>query len=306
MLRSALEQMLDGVGGLREVVKPGARVGIKTNLTGTWWQSPETPPATELFVTHPAVVEALGELLLDAGAGQIYILDGLGDPGNFDKWGYTEVAQRLGAQLIDLCMPAPYPDFVRMPVKPNPFVYDAFLLNGVLGELDMLASVAKLKVHSMGDVTLALKNMFGLAPISKYRQRVVDNNRSEFHQSWSYDPRFSRIIVDLCQVRPIHLAVIDGIFSAEGGTGPWDPGLSQVKPGLLVAGKDPVATDAMATAVMGFDPQAADRTSPFLHCDNYLALANQVGLGTHLLDQIDVIGESIEQVKFPFKPVSYN
>ena len=303
-LRTAMEKMLEGIGGLGDLIRPGARVGLKVNLTGgTWWDSPDKPPSTELFVTHPAVAAVLGELLLDAGAGRLLILDGLGDERNFAAWGYTEVARQLGAELVDLCQPGPYPEFARLPVQPHPFVYETFTLNRALAELDVLVSVAKMKVHSISGVTLALKNMIGIAPISRYRRREQDNHRSEFHESTTYDRRLPRVVLDLCQACPIHLAVIDGVITAEGGAGPWDPGLSQVQPGLLVASKDPVAADAVGAALMGFDPTAPDGDRPFEKCDNYLALANETGLGAHRLEEIGVAGAAIEEVRFPFKGV---
>ena len=66
-----------------------------------------------------------------------------------------------------------------------------------------------------------------------------------------------RVVVDLNRVRPIHLALIDGIKTVEAGEGPWIKTMAPVAPGVLVAGKNPVATDAVAAAVMGFDPTAA-------------------------------------------------
>jgi uncharacterized protein (DUF362 family) len=107
----------------------------------------------------------------------------------------------------------------------------------------------------------------------------------------------------LCQACPIHLAVIDGVITAEGGAGPWDPGLSQVKPGLLVASKDPVAADSVGAALMDFDPSAPDGSRPFEKCDNYLALAAEAGLGAYRLEEIGVAGAAIDEVKFPFKGV---
>jgi uncharacterized protein (DUF362 family) len=67
LLRTELERMLEGIGGLADLVRPGARVAIKPNLTGgTWWDASLPAPAPELFVTHPALVQALAEILLDA------------------------------------------------------------------------------------------------------------------------------------------------------------------------------------------------------------------------------------------------
>jgi hypothetical protein len=162
LLRREMERMLSATGLSSNRVKPGARVGIKVNLTGgTWWDAEGKPPATELFVTHPAVVGVLGELLLDLGAGTLTILDGLGDETNFQKWGYVEMAKPLGAKLLDLCKPDPYTSFKSFPVGPKAFLYDRFDLNAALGEFDVFLSVGKMKCHSTTGVTLSLKNLIG-------------------------------------------------------------------------------------------------------------------------------------------------
>jgi uncharacterized protein (DUF362 family) len=301
-LRAELERMLKGIGGPGEWIKPGARVGIKVNLTGeTTYDGPGKIPANELFVTHPAVVEALGEILKDAGASQLVIVDGLGDVRCFERWGYTEMAKRLGAELVDLCQPAPYPGYKIFQVGKDALVYDYFYLNGRLAEIDGLISVGKLKCHSTTGVTLSMKNLIGLAPISEYRRSEADNNRSFFHGDASHDTRLPGVIMDLNRAVPVRLALIDGILTCEGGPGPWQT-LSQVKPGVLLAGKDPVATDAVGTAVMGYNPEAPAGSSPFMHGENYMAMAHQLGLGTNLLDDIRTVGKTVEEVRTVFKP----
>jgi uncharacterized protein (DUF362 family) len=301
VIRPALEAMLAGLGGLDKLVKSGARVGIKVNLTGgTWWDSPDKPPATEYFVTHPAVTRVLCELLHDLGASSITIMDGLGDETSFDKWGYSAMAAPLGAKLIDLCQPKPYAGFMKIPVGPQAQVYDHFTLHPVLTEIDVFISVGKMKTHSIGGVTLSMKNLFGLAPISYYRRSSAENNRSFFHEGTSFDARLAKIILDLNLVRPIHLAVIDGIMTADRGAGPWDAAMTQVKPGVLAAGFDPVATDAAVASVMGFDPTAQAPNAPFVHTENYLSLAHDLGIGTNLPEEIGLEGEPLESVSFPF------
>ena len=300
-LRPVLEGMLAGLGGLGNLIKSGARVGIKVNLTGgTWWDTPDKPPANEFFVTHPTVVGVLCELLRDLGASRLLIMDGLGDESSFSKWGYIAMAAPLNADLIDLCKPDPHPAFVSVPVGPQAQVFDQFAFNPSLTEIDVFISVAKMKTHSVGGVTLAMKNLFGLAPTSLYRRAEADNNRSLFHESGPFDSRLSKIILDLNLARATHLAVIDGIMTADRGAGPWDQELTQVRPGVLAAGLDVVATDAITTSVMDFDPTATAHTAPFLHTENYLSLARELGLGTNLPAEIGIIGESVESVKFPF------
>lgn len=303
-LRSTLENMIQNLGGLSDVIRPGARVTIKSNLTGGTWSDPTLPaPATELFVTHPAVVQALCELLIDAGAGQIRIVDGLGDEANFRAWGYTEIASRVNAELIDLCTPAPYNDFVMFPVGPGRYVYDVFYMNAALKEVDVFISFAKMKCHGTAGVTLSLKNLIGLPPIRLYRRDPNQNHRSAFHESEVYDRRLPRVAIDLNLAMPVHMSFIDGIKTVEAGAGAWDPGYHPVQPGLIVASKNPVAADAVASALMGFDPDAPSGSHPFSYADNHLFLAREAGLGTNRLNEIDVVGGDIADLIFPFRAV---
>jgi hypothetical protein len=56
---------------------------------------------------------------------------------------------------------------------------------------------------------------------------------------------------------------------------------------------NPVATDAVSMAVMGFDPMARRGAVPFADCDSTLELAEQSGLGTRDLRRIEVAGTPI-------------
>jgi len=260
-------------------------------------------PAVESFATHPEGGRALGEALRDAGAGQLYVVEAVYEWESFSAWGYEEVAAGLGATLIDLNAPHPYGDFVSAPVGEGWYVYPDYTLNPILGEVDVFVSIAKMKCHWSCGVTLSMKNLIGLVPVSHYCCGSDHVNRSDLHGcDGEFKTRLPGVIVDLNRVRPIHLAVIDGIKTVEAGEGPWIETMAAVAPGVLVAGKNPVATDAVATAVMGFDPGAAYPSAPFLRSDNHLSLASEMGLGTHQLEQVEVVGAAIEDVRYEFRP----
>jgi uncharacterized protein (DUF362 family) len=111
-----------------------------------------------------------------------------------------------------------------------------------------------------------------------------------------------RITAEMAMARPIHLAVIDGIETITGGEGPWvGRKVRHVAPGLLIAGLDPVATDAVAAAAMGFDPRAPRGAAPFETCDNTLLLAEEMGAGTADLRKIEVRGLALAEAVFPFR-----
>jgi uncharacterized protein (DUF362 family) len=186
--------------------------------------------------------------------------------------------------------------------------------------------MAKLKNHATCGVTLSLKNCFGNSPASIYgddagkdepnekptsgRGAVFHAGKrppsksapQELHPESSRDAgyRVPRIVADLNAARPVDLAIIDGIESISGGEGPWINGLKLVQPGVLIAGANAVNTDAVATAVMGYDPRAVRGTKPFVTCDNTLLLAEAHGIGSTDLKRIEVIGVSIEKALYKY------
>jgi uncharacterized protein (DUF362 family) len=92
------------------------------------------------------------------------------------------------------------------------------------------------------------------------------------------------------RVKP-HLSVVDG-FVAMHREGPKHG--TPARLGVVVAGTDAVAVDAVAAAVMGFDPRKI----------SYLAYAESAGLGVVDLGAIRVVGQPIESVRRELVPHS--
>jgi hypothetical protein len=171
-----------------------------------------------------------------------------------------------------------------------------------------------------------MKNCFGLTPCTIYgtgagidepsiipkggRSLVHDGSRQPSKSApQEKDPstprqdtyRVPRTIVDLISARPIHLAIVEGIKTMTGGEGPWVSGnLLPVAPGIIVAGTNPVTTDAVCMALMGFDPMANRGTPPFERCGSTLGLAEDAGVGTRDLTRIEIIGTKIADARFDF------
>jgi uncharacterized protein (DUF362 family) len=307
MVRRQVQAALDSLGGLGDVLRPGARVALKVNLTGgTSCPLVGNRPRIESYWTHPAVVQAVGELLRDAGAKELYIVEGLFTADTYAQGGYVEVAQRLAATLVDLNYPAPYKSYYTASVGPSPLIYESFSFNRVLDNVDVFVSVPKLKCHYCCGVTLSMKNLIGLGPLQLYCRAPSDGGRSAFHVGATgkedYKSRLPRVVVDLNQARPIHLAVLDGISTMDGGENGYNLGTHLQSPGVLLAGKNAVAVDAVATAVMGFDPTVDYPNAPFLRGDNHLSLAQGLGLGTHHLEEIAIRGAPLAEVRQKFVP----
>lgn len=204
---------------------------------------------------------------------------------------------------------------------PSGSIYSQFSVNRAYYDTDVLISLAKLKMHVIGGVTLSMKNLYGMTPLSLYgTQRNLGEDAMGYrltmhegaaglpgqlsgNESLGITSRVPRTVIDEVSARPIDLAIIDGISSLSGGEGPWneDEGytLAATDPRLLIMGWNPVATDAVATAVMGFDPLSAAATGPFPG-DNQIALAYGRGLGEANLDQLDVRGLSVAEARYPY------
>ncbi len=306
LIRERVTAMIDQLGGLDDVVRSGDRVAIKTNLTGgAWADAVLGKSSTEVHITHPAVTRALVEAVLDAGAKEVFIVEAVYDQESWSAWGNTALAREYEqVTLVNLNDPRPYDDFVSVPVGENWLVYDSLLMHPLLTEVDVVMSVAKMKCHATAGITLGMKNMFGVVPMHAYRMSDSDTHRSALHGPGNQGMiRVPSVIMDIVRARPIDFVLIDGVKTAEGSEGPWNEDFNQKIAKVLVAGKGMVETDAVAAAVMGFDPAAPSFVqAPFRYCLNHLQLAEALGLGTIALDQIEVVGATIEEVQTRFRP----
>jgi uncharacterized protein (DUF362 family) len=116
--------------------------------------------------------------------------------------------------------------------------------------------------------------------------------------------RIPRIVAELCTARPVHLAIIDGVKSATGAeTNYGSRPQAAVNPGVLIAGTNCVATDAVAMAVMGYDPMAVRGTAPFASSDSMLQLGEGLGIGMRDMSRNEVVGVPVSQVVFSYSAV---
>lgn len=299
---SLVREMIENLGGLDDTIKPGDSVAIKTNLTGGVKSGslPGIEPV-DSFVTHPEVVRALTKEVKAAGASEIFIVEAVYQWDSYIQWGYEEIAEDTGAILVDLNDSKPYTDFQEVEVGAGSFIYDSFVFNPIINEVDVFMSVSKMKNHYLAGVTHTMKNLYGLVPYRYYRLKDKDEHRSGFHGVGEETrSRLPRIIMDLVRARPIDFSLIDGIKTTQGGEGPWIKTLAKIEPGLLVAGKNCVATDTVGTALMGHDPIAEYPHAPYFRCDNHLNIAAALGLGTNRLEEIEILGPPIKKAKKRF------
>ena len=332
-LEEAVARLFDQLGGLGRLVK-GKTVTIKLNLTGSPALRFEGRPLGTTHYVHPRVVGAVVRAMGQAGARRIRLVESCWATGGpmeeflLDSgWPVRALASAApGVEFENTNNRGKFGRYVRFKVARGAWIYPAYDLNAAYEQTDVFVSLAKLKNHETCGVTLSLKNCFGITPASIYGDDAGRDEPNEnptkgradvFHfgkrppsrsapqeqdPSSSRDPgyRVPRITAELVSARPVDLAIIDGIQTVTGGEGPWIRGLKFVEPGLLIAGLNPVCTDAVTMAVMGYDPQAGRGAPPFRRCDNTLKLAESLGVGTTDLRRIEVRGLTIEQARFPF------
>jgi uncharacterized protein (DUF362 family) len=328
-----MRKMFDQLGGLGRLVK-GKTVAIKINLTGSPTYRLGYLPLEDTHYTHPHVIAAAASLMAQAGARRIRLLESpwsTADP-------VEEYLLRANWEPRDILAAAPNVEFentnylgtgkkyTRLTVPFGGYVFPAFDLNHSYADCDVFVSLTKMKEHATAGITLSMKNCFGLTPCTIYGadagidepSETPKGSRTTVHAGDRQpsrsappekDPRSPRLdtwrvprtVVDLVAARPVDLAIVEGIKTMTGGEGPWVEGdLKPVSPGVILAGLNPVSTDAVAMAVMGFDPMADRGTPPFESCDSTLKLAEAAGIGTRDLQRIEVAGASIAEVMFDF------
>ena len=103
----------------------------------------------------------------------------------------------------------------------------------------------------------------------------------------------------------MHLT-IDGVKSATGAeTNYGSRPQAAVNPGVLIAGAtNCVATDAVAMAVMGYDPMAVRGAAPFASSGySMLQLGESLGIGMRDMSRNEVVGVPVSQVVFSYSAV---
>jgi uncharacterized protein (DUF362 family) len=244
-----------------------SRVLIKVNfITTKTWDTGAT--------TDPMVVEAIILKLKDLPV-EVNVVESDATMTNADKayeaTGMKEMCERNNVKFLNLRYQK---DKVKIPI-PDGETLKSITVPRIVTESAVI-SAAKLKTHMATKVTLGMKNMFGLLP---------DKFKGKYHMNG-----ISKVVVDINTAIKPALTVIDGFVGMEGrGPSDGDP----VKMDLIIAGRDVVATDATGARVMGFDPKEI----------SHIRTAAEKGLGN--IDNIEIVGSKLEDVKKEFKQAKY-
>ena len=230
-VKPALEEALNAVNGL-DFVKPGMKIIIKPNLVS--FKKPDAAATT-----HPALLEALVEMLLARGA-DVTIGDSPGGPHSPPLLNRVYAAtgmdrlEKLGAKL-NRNMNEKTVDFPEGKVLKN-FTYTEYL-----DEADAIIDFCKLKSHGMLGMSAAVKNLFGTIPGLK---------KPEVHYKFQNDAEFADMLVDLNEYFKPRLAICDAVVGME-GNGPTAGTPRQI--GAIIASKSTYYADVVGAELIGMN-----------------------------------------------------
>jgi len=259
-IRNAVEKAVDLVGGIKQVVKPGQKVLINPS-----WVTSVTK-REEAAITLPEVSKAVADLVKDANASPIIAESsavGIDTEKVIFESGYKDLRE-LGYEVIDLKKTP----VVTVPVQ-NGKIFSEIQTFQLVKEADVIIPVAKLKTHDQAELTISIKKLKGL---------LSDKYKREFHLQGVFEG-----CIDWLSVLKPQLAIVDAIYCQE-GLGPIFGKVVEMD--LILAGRDPVAVDAVCGFITGFERDEVPITRE----------AADRGLGVADRDNIEVVGESIESV----------
>ncbi len=235
----------------------GKRVLIKPNVL-------RASRAEEGIVTHPAVLRAVVEKVAEMQPQSLVVGD---NPGLFN-YGANEAAFEAaglmgasGGHYQNIGLDAVAVDF-------NPRFMPTVNLSRAILEAEVVISLPTFKTHGLTVMTGAIKNCYGYLPGAQ---------KAKLHRIAGAAEPFHDLIVDVFRLRVPDLFIVDAVVGME-GNGPACSDLRDI--GMILAGDNAVAVDAVMAVMMGVDPGRL----------RFLRQAKAAGLGDFDPDSINIEG----------------
>ncbi|MBE0477720.1 DUF362 domain-containing protein [Candidatus Aerophobetes bacterium] len=263
----AVRESVELAGGMRGIVNPGDKVILKVNVLNA--DVPE-----KAVTTHPAIAKAVIRLVKKAG-GIPFLGDAPGIAYTYEDareaWqatGLKKAAEEEGVEIVN------FKQVKEIKTSVNKRVPVLHIAKDVM-DADAVISLPKLKTHSFTLFTGAIKNLYGTIP--GFRKK-------ELHALAPKPEAFAELVVDILAAVKPKLAVMDAIVGME-GFGPAAGSPRRI--GLVMASKDMVAVDAVASYIIGYNPLDVEITR----------VAYERGFGEARIEKLDIRGEKLEEVK---------
>ena len=307
MVRLAIQFGVKGEEGL-SAIGPGEWVVIKPDITSCFGLKTNDATATYVpgAVTDLRLVRSLIDYLIENKHGRrITIAEGApfwksrehSDQavdgwttdwdGIYDGLSYTGLIESLSDRYPDIefgLVDLNFDEVIETPVQGQPLAANnrdaMYSLPATIQECDRLISVSPLKTDPRTGVSLSVANYHGVAPGSQYgfpKQGLDGLGEAD------------AVIADLFSLRPADYAIVGGSWGVEANS--EGRGAHSVRHNVIMAGANAVAVDAVAAAVMGFDPTKIE----------HLRYAETLGLGVCDTDTLWTRGAEISDVRRLFR-----
>ena len=261
---------------LEEAVQP---FGLDRMVSGkSVWLKPNFVRPNYRFnpavCSDPRAVSALGTILQDSGAKEVWVGDNPGvglsfkdairDIPGADKW------ENYGLK------PFFYEDYEQVEIElPGAKLFRRMIVPRKMLEFEAFINLAKIKTHMHVVASLGIKNLYGL---------LSDNQRMTFHRQ---DVNL-KVVEILSRFTP-DLTVLEGIWGLEGQAPICGEAVKDFN--TIIVGDNPLAVDAAGCETMGIAPQELTTNR----------IAHIKGLGPIDLADMELSGTPIEQVRRYFK-----
>lgn len=264
-LKPVFFDVFDALAG--GMVKKRSRVLIKPNLL-----APASPD--KAIVTHPLIVRAAVEYVLDKGAHPV--ISDSPATASFEKIlmesGIKSTLEGLNVEFKEF--KKAFSVEVGKPFGKIEIAEEA--LNA-----DLFINLPKLKTHSQMLLTLGVKNLFGC---------IVGMKKPEWHLRAGTDREmFARLLVRIYQAVKPSVTIIDGILAME-GQGPGRSGEPR-EIGIIAGSRDAASLDIALCKMLGIKPEKL--------------LTNKIVIEDGIADEdIEIDGDMPEITGFKFPEMS--
>ncbi|HWR61262.1 MAG TPA: DUF362 domain-containing protein [Clostridia bacterium] len=262
---NCMEEALDMIAA-GSIIKQGDAVVITANMV-------DNKAASTGTVVHPDLLRKLIRYLKRFKPSRIVVAAGSGGAPTrqvFEEIGFNRVISEEEAEFVDLNY-GPYTE-----ISLNHDIVPATKLNKLCEEMDVHISFTPIKMHKEATVSLGIKNMALSWPPAEIHG--MPKKKLGIHED------LHNFIAAMGEAMPIDITILTGMNGMV-WTGPSDG--KAVSSNLIVAGTDPVATDAVAARLMGLLPQAV----------HYLFELHRRGLGQADVKKINLRGVPLIQAE---------
>ncbi len=240
--------------------------------------------------THNDTLRALVQTLQGMGATRITLAERSG-PGDstrqvMEKKGIFDLAEELGFDILNLQELGPE-GWVHLHPKDSHWE-NGFHFPRAYIEAESIVQTCCLKTHAFGGhFTLSLKNSVGMVPGGSPYMRELHSTQYQ-----------RQMIAEINTAYSPYLIVLDGVEAFVDG-GPATG--TRVEAGVILAGSDRVAIDAVGVAILRSLGTTPEVSRGLIFEQDQIARAVELGLGIKSPDQIHFVTDDLESEAFAVK-----